>query len=279
MRKLLTVCVILAFANTAQAGGFLSGILDPQADVKERIDQAHAEQEARDRERQTRGDEERDRLAREQEERDRQAHEQTARELREARGKPLTVTYKRIPASAQALACSGPEQQTDCKFYLAGFADTVAMMYAMNSKTNGICGDTRDLVHEFIKEVRTNPKARDAETHMLLFALLTKNHSCAKIKGRGQSNLSAGYLIDACKTGDVGFNLCSQYQAGFISALLFLSEQTATPILCGDPRLINSVSLSNMLNDRLQADFKLRRDPAVTVMLNELMENMPCPNK
>jgi hypothetical protein len=279
MRKLLIVCVILVFANAAQAGGILSRILDPQADVREKIDQTRAEQEARDRERQARGDEERDRLAREQEEHNRQAHEQAAREIQEARGKSLTVTYKRIPAHLQALACSDPEQQIDCKFYLAGFADTVSMMYAMNSKTNGICGDTRDLVHEFIQEVRTSPKARDAETHLLLFALLTKNHSCAKIKGLAQSNFSAGDLIDTCKTGNLGFNLCSQYQTGFISALLFLSEQTAMLILCGDQRLINSASLSNMLNDRLQANFKLRRDPAVTVMLNELMANMPCQNK
>lgn len=191
----------------------------------------------------------------------------------------ITATYKRIPANLQASACSDPEQQTDCKIYLTGFADTVAMMYAMNSKENGVCGNTTELIHEFIQEVQKNPKARDAETHMLLFALLVRNHGCTKGKGRFQYGVSAGSLIDMCRAGDIGFNLCSQYQAGFISALLFLSEQTSTPILCGDQRLINGVSLSNMLNDKLQANFKLRRDPAVTIMLNELMANMPCPNK
>jgi hypothetical protein len=191
----------------------------------------------------------------------------------------VAATYKRIPAYLQASACSDPEQQADCKIYLAGFADTVAMMYAMNPKENGICGNTTDLIHEFIQEVRKNPKAHDAETHMLLFALLVRNHGCAEGKGRFQYGVSAGSLIDMCRGGDIGFNLCSQYQAGFISALLFLSEQTSTQILCGDQRLINGVSLSNMLNDRLQANFKLRRDPAVTIMLNELMTNMPCPNK
>lgn len=42
-------CLILVSAsNFANAGGFLSRILDPEADVKEQIDQARAEQEAKD---------------------------------------------------------------------------------------------------------------------------------------------------------------------------------------------------------------------------------------
>ena len=44
---LLALCLILVSAsNFANAGGFLSRILDPEADVKEQIDQARAEQEA-----------------------------------------------------------------------------------------------------------------------------------------------------------------------------------------------------------------------------------------
>lgn len=193
--------------------------------------------------------------------------------------KSASTSYNRVPASLQAMACSDPEQQAGCKIYFAGFADTVAMMYAMNSKANGICGDTADIVHEFIQEVHTNPKARDAETHAVLFALLAKNHSCGKIKGKVHTGISAGYLVDTCKIGDLGFNLCSQYETGFISALLFISEQTAVPVVCGDQRLLNSVSLSSMLNDSLQSNFKLRRDPAAVVMLNALMANMPCQSK
>lgn len=57
---LLALCLVLAFAaNSANAGGLLSRILDPQADIKEQIDQARAEQEAKDRERQARIDAER----------------------------------------------------------------------------------------------------------------------------------------------------------------------------------------------------------------------------
>ena len=196
------------------------------------------------------------------------------RELQESRGKPLTATYRHIPANIQAMACSDPVQQADCKIYFAGFAHTVDMMFAINPSTKGVCGDAADLIHEFVHEVRTNPKAREAETHMVLLALLARDHNCAKIKGRIQNPVSAGYLIDMCHAGGLGFNVCSQYQAGFISALLFLSEQTAEPILCGDSRLVDGVA--NMLNDRLQANFRLRRDPAVAVMLSELMANMPC---
>lgn len=274
---LLALCLVLVFAaNSANAGGLLSRILDPQADIKEQIDQAHAEQEAKDRERQAQDKEERELQTRKQEESNRLTKEQVARELQESRGKPLTATYRHIPANIQAMACSDPVQQADCKIYFAGFAHTVALMYAVNSTTSGVCGDTADLIHEFVQEVRTNPKAREAETHMVLFTLLARDHNCAKTKGRIQNSVSAGYLIDMCHAGGLGFNLCSQYQAGFISALLFLSKQTEKPILCGDQRLLNAVSVSGMLNDRLQANFRLRRDPAVAIMLNELMANMPC---
>ncbi len=274
---LLALCLVFVSAgNSANAGGFLSRILDPQADMKEQIDQAHAEQEAKDRERQAREKEERGRQARKQEEDDRVAKEQFAKTMQEARGKPLAATYNRRAANLQALVCSDPQQQTDCKIYFAGFADMVALMYAMNSKTNGLCGSTTDLVHEFIQEVRINPKARDGEAHKVLFALLARDHSCAKVKGRFQYSVSAGSLMDTCHIGDIGFNLCSQYQAGFISALLFLSEQAGEPILCGHESLITSVNVTGLLNERLQTDFKLRRDPAVMVMLDGLRSNMPC---
>lgn len=276
---LLFFCIVLVSASNSANAGFLSRILDPQADIKERFDQARTEEEATDRERQARDKEERELQARKQEENDRVAKERVARELEEARGKPLAATYRRIPANLQALACSDPQQQADCKIYVAGFAHTVDLVFAMNPSMKGLCGDTTDLIHEFIQFVRTNPKAREAETHMVLIGLLARDHSCAKLKGRIQNNISAGSLIDMCQAGDLGFNLCSQYLAGFVSALLFLSEQTAEPILCGDERLINGVSMTRLLNERLQANFKLRRDPAVVAMLNELMENMPCPDR
>ncbi len=56
----LALCLgLMSASNAANAGGLLSRILDPQADIKEQIDQARAEQEAKDRERQARIDEER----------------------------------------------------------------------------------------------------------------------------------------------------------------------------------------------------------------------------
>ena len=58
----LALCVVLMSAsNSANAGGLLSRILDPEADIKDQIDQARAEQEANNRERQARADEERKR--------------------------------------------------------------------------------------------------------------------------------------------------------------------------------------------------------------------------
>lgn len=186
------------------------------------------------------------------------------------------ITYKRVPASFEAMVCSDPMQQADCKIYFAGFAHTVDMVFAMNPLTKGLCGDATDLIHEFVHEVEINPKARELETHTVLFALLARDHSCAKIKGRIQNPVSAGYLMDMCNAGDFGFKACSQYQAGFVGALLFLSEQTAETLLCGRDSQVTSMNVTRLLNNRLHADFRLRRDPTVVVMLNELMANMPC---
>jgi hypothetical protein len=224
---LLSLCLIFAFANIAQAAGLQSRILDPQVGAQ--------------------------------------------------------TTYEHIPAYSQALACSDPPQQADCKMYFAGFAHAIDLLLSTDPSTkgneDGLCGDITDLIYEFVHEVQVNPKAHDSEMHIVLFALLVKDHSCTKIKGRIQNTMSAGDLIDMCHAGDIGFGLCSEYQAGFISALLFVSEQTREPILCGDQRLVNPVSVSRMLNDGLQADFRLRRDSAVVVMLNELKAKMPCSNK
>lgn len=190
------------------------------------------------------------------------------------------ATYRRIPANVEALVCSDPEQQADCKVYFDGFAHTLDLIFATDPKGDvgdGLCGDISDLIYEFVHEVQTNPKARSAETHTVLTTVLVRDHNCTKIKGRIQNNVSAGELIDMCHAGDAGFNLCSQYQAGFLSAVLFVSELTQKPTLCGDQRLIDPVIVSRMLNEGLQANFRLRRDPAVAVMLNELKVNMPCP--
>ncbi|MBB5315879.1 hypothetical protein [Tunturibacter empetritectus] len=194
------------------------------------------------------------------------------------------TTYNHIPANMEALVCSDPEQQADCKIYFAGFAHTLDLIFATDSKGDagdGLCGDISDLIYEFAHEVQTNPKARTEETHTVLATLLIRDHNCSKRKGQSriQNHVSAGELIDMCHAGDIAFSSCSQYQAGFLSAVLFVSEQTGKPVLCGDQRLINPLSVSTMLNDRLQANFRLRRDPAVAVMLDELKANMPCSSK
>ena len=190
------------------------------------------------------------------------------------------ATYPHVPAYLEALTCSDPEQQSDCKTYFAGFAQTIGLILMTDPSTKvsgmGVCGDITDLVHEFIQEVRNNPKAQKEDTHAFLFGILVRDHNCAKIKEPIQNQLSAGHLIDMCHAGDIGFSVCSQYQAGFLGALLFVSEQTGTPILCGDQRLISPLTVAQVLNERLEADYHLRRDPAVTVMLNEMKAKMPC---
>ena len=194
------------------------------------------------------------------------------------------VTYDQIPADVESLICTDPTLKSDCKAYFAGFADTLDLIFATDPKGkagDGLCGDISDLNYEFAHEVQTNPKARSGETHAVLTMLLIRDHNCATLKGeaRIQNNVSAGWFVDTCHFGEIGYSFCLQYQGGFFNSLLFSSEMTGQPVLCGDQRLLNTVSLSKMLNDRLLANFKLRRNPAVAVMLDTLKENMPCPNK
>jgi hypothetical protein len=192
--------------------------------------------------------------------------------------------YNHLPANLKVLSCSDPEQQDDCKIYFAGFAHTLDLMIATDPKGDvgdGLCGDISDFIYEFAHEVQTNPKARTAETRTVMATVLIRDHNCAKLKGqdRIENHVSAGKLIDLCHAGDIGFSSCEQYQAGFLSAVLFASELRGKPILCGDPSLINPLNVAQILNNGLQADFRLRRDPAVAVMLDELKANMPCPSK
>jgi hypothetical protein len=202
---------------------------------------------------------------------------------RQADAQPQAA-YSNVPANLKVLACSDPDQQAECKINFAGFAHTLDLIIATDPKGatgDGLCGDITDLMYEFANEVQTNPKARSARTPAVLAAVLIRDHNCAKLKGQSriQNNVSAGDLIDMCNAGDIGFNLCSEYEAGFISAVLFVSETTGNPILCGDQRVLNPVSVATMLHDGLQANFRLRRDPAVAVMLDELKAKMPCPSK
>ncbi len=196
-------------------------------------------------------------------------------------GRPVGIlTYPHIKAETEALACSDDTQAADCKSYFAGFAQMLDLLLATDESTKddpkGLCGDLSDLVPEFIHAVRTEHKYAGYESHMLLFGLLTGKHACTAAHTRIQT-VSAGRLLDTCHLSESGFQLCSQYEAGALSALLFVSEQTRKPLLCGDSRLVDPVPVSQMLNEGLQADFALRASPAVAIILSLLKKQMPCP--
>ena len=143
---------------------------------------------------------------------------------------------------------------------------------------NRLCGDVSELLPEFIHAVRTEPKYNDYESHRLLFGLLTGRHTCSSSNVPIQT-VSAGRLLDTCHLGEAGFQLCSQYEAGTFSALLFVSEQTRKPLLCGDFHLVDPVPLSQMLNGSLQADFHPRASSAVAIIFSLLKDQMPCPGQ
>ncbi|MEZ0231539.1 MAG: hypothetical protein ACAH12_01765 [Methylophilaceae bacterium] len=275
---ILVICILFSQTNSVYAEGFLSKIFSSKTDIKEQLDKAHADQEATNRESAALYQEQREIQIRKQEEYNHFKQEQTTQKLKEAQGKPLSITYIHSPANLEAKICSDPQQEANCKFYMAGFSDTITMLFSINPSIGGLCRSTGNLMYEFIQEVHDNQNASQAETHMVLYALLTKNQNCGKTKSPFQYFLSAGSLLDMCHAGDIGFDLCSRYQAGFISALLFLSEETGEPILCGHESWVTSANLTSLLNNTLKADYQLHRNSATEVMLHQLMANMPCPS-
>jgi len=182
-----------------------------------------------------------------------------------------STSFAGTSAERQALQCSNPDEQAECKMYYAGFAYTVDIRFKEH-----LCGNVDDLLYEFENEVRINPAVRKQKGGMVLFSILAKNHSCEKVKGRIQNRMTAGNLIDMCHAGDIGFNLCTYYMAGFTDALAIESKLTEKAILCGDARIMERANVARMLNDKLHDNFRLRRDSAVEVMFNDLVTEMPC---
>src|ERR1035441_7843761 len=146
---------------------------------------------------------------------------------------PTQTPNHHVRAGVQALACEYPDQKPGCEMYIAGFTDTVNTVMVGGESTKMLCGstDSSDLVAEFEKEARKSP---EADTDAALFQLLKTKHMCEGNKAPIYNPRSAGGLIDMCHTGDIGFNLCSLYQWGFLDSLFFMSAQTKIPILCGN---------------------------------------------
>ena len=179
-----------------------------------------------------------------------------------------------IPAGGQALACKYPDEQSDCKMFIAGFTDMMNLMLVDGESSKMLCGnlDTPDLIAEFDEEARKTPQA---DTDEVLFRLLKTNHLCERKPAQFYRPTTAGELNDLCHSGDVGFQLCSEYQGGFLEFIFFTSEQTKVQVLCGDMRIVSNATV--MLSNALDADYKLRQKPAVSLMLGALQQRLPCP--
>lgn len=178
-----------------------------------------------------------------------------------------------IPAGGQALACKHPDEQLDCKMFMAGFTDMMNVMLIDGESSKMLCGslDTPDLIAEFDEEARKTPQA---DTDAVLFRLLKTNHLCERKPVQPYRPTTAGELNDLCHSGDAGFQLCSEYQGGVLEFIFFTSEQTKLPILCGDMRILTNATA--MLSNELEADYKLRQKPAVSLMFGALQKHLPC---
>lgn len=173
-------------------------------------------------------------------------------------------------AAREAAICGDPINASDCKMYIAGFADTVQMAFVLSNPRRSICNDLKNLMYEFIREVKTNPNVRHKDADHVLYDLLTKSSTCGEIEFH---EMSAGDFLDICLMGDVGFNLCSEYRAGASNAL-FLLDEGKYHLLCGNRNL--SLNVIPNLREKLEEDYTLRSKPATYVIAQTLSSLMPC---
>ena len=186
----------------------------------------------------------------------------------------LQSPYHRVAAGVKALACEYQDEKLGCEMYVLGVTDAANMVLVAGDSTRMLCGrlDAPDLIAEFTGEAVKNPQT---DTVALLLQLLKANHLCAKGPKQVYTPRSAGQLVDLCHAGDDGYELCSQYQRGFLDSLFFMSEQTKTPLLCGDMRVVDNSMM--MLDSEVQADSRLRQQPAVSLIFEALQKQLPCP--
>lgn len=172
----------------------------------------------------------------------------------------------------EAIACGDLSNALHCKTYISGFADTAQMILTLSTPSRPVCNDLPNLMYEFIHEVTVNPKARQEDTQHVLFDLLTRDTSCKTASVHG---LTAGDFMEVCKDGFTAFNICSEYQAGFLDAAFLLDADGKSHALCGNRG--TAVNVIPRMNEQLQADYTLRSKPAALVMLKVLFALMPCP--
>lgn len=191
--------------------------------------------------------------------------------------------YYHTPSKLKALECLDGRGLANCEQYFTGFAHTFNLVITTDVQKDsgdGLCGDISDLVFEFRHLVNTNSELAQNDAQKVLIGLLIQNYNCATHRNAPpiRNTVSAGHLLDMCKGGDVDFESCSEYVAGFLDSLLATEEMSEQKFFCGERRLLNPVSVTAMLNQALLADFRRRKDSAVQVMREELQRHLPCKN-
>lgn len=131
--------------------------------------------------------------------------------------------YREISAYMYYLECMG--DFVGCSNYIAGFVQTVNMVFKNANKKNAICGLQGNIPHEFMEEVKNNSENSSQDTSEVLLKIIKKFHSCQGKNTRQEiSTISAGYLHDICRN-DVNF--CSYYIFGFTNAVGFLAKKSS----------------------------------------------------
>jgi hypothetical protein len=176
-----------------------------------------------------------------------------------------------IPANIQAASCADASNIADCQMWIEGFADTVGMLAA--SENNTLCPGTNvaDLYAEFEQKAAMSSE----DTRVFLIAMIGRTHICKAPMNAQLSLLTAGNLMGVADSGDIGFEMASQYQKGFLDLIVFLQGRSPQiHVFCGNNALLGTQL--QFAHNQVTADYKLRQEPAAALLFNALRKQMPC---
>jgi hypothetical protein len=183
-----------------------------------------------------------------------------------------TVHAQVVPANIQAASCADVSNTADCQMWIEGFADTIGMIAASNN--NSLCPGTN--VGDLYAEFEQKAAGSSEDTRKFLIAMIGKTHICKTPTNTQLSLLSAGDLMDVADTGDIGFEMASQYQKGFLDLIVFLQERPDVHVFCGNNAILGTQL--EFAHKQVTADYKLRQEPASVLLFNALRRQMPCGN-
>jgi hypothetical protein len=175
-----------------------------------------------------------------------------------------------IPANIQAASCADASNIADCQMWIEGFADTVGIIKINDNQT--LCPGTN--VADLYAEFEQKASASSEDTRVFLLKMI-KAHLCKTSEKSYGGMMTAGNLMNVADMGDIGFELASQYQKGFLDLIVFLQERfPQIHVFCGNNALLGTQL--QFAHNQVTADYNLRQESAASLLYSSLQEAMPC---